>query len=78
MIVLPVLTWLLLRGVMRDGRLFASLIVMLSLPSATNATIMSYQFGGDEKLASAGVFMTTLLSVATIPLVMYTLFSVFA
>lgn len=78
MIVLPVLTWLLLRGVMRDGRLFASLIVMLAMPSATNATIMSYQFGGDEKLASAGVFVTTLLSVATIPLVMYTLFSVFA
>ena len=75
---LPVLTWLLLRGVMRDGRLFASLIVMLAMPSATNATIMSYQFGGDEKLASAGVFVTTLLSVATIPLVMYTLFSVFA
>lgn len=78
MIVLPVLTWLLLRGVMRDGRLFAALIVMLAMPSATNATIMSYQFGGDEKLASAGVFVTTLLSVATIPLVMYTLFSVFA
>ena len=78
MIVLPVLTWLLLRGVMRNGRLFASLIVMLAMPSATNATIMSYQFGGDEKLASAGVFVTTLLSVATIPLVMYTLFSVFA
>ena len=78
MIALPVLTWLLLRSVMRDGRLFASLIVMLSLPSATNATIMSYQFGGDEKLASAGVFVTTLLSVATIPLVMYTLFSDFA
>lgn len=78
MLVLPVLTWLALRGVMRDAKLFGVLIVMLSMPSATNATIMSYQFGGDEKLASAGVFVTTLLSVATIPLVMYTLFSVFA
>lgn len=78
MLVLPALAWLLLRGVMQDGRLFAALVVMLAMPSATNATIMSYQFGGDEKLASAGVFVTTLLSVATIPLVMYTLFSVFA
>ena len=78
MIVLPVLTWLALRGVMRDAKLFGVLIVMLSMPSATNATIMSYQFGGDEKLASAGVFVTTLLSVATIPLVMYLLFYVFA
>lgn len=76
LLVLPIAAWLLLHRVISDSAILGVLIVMLAMPAATNATIMSYEFGGDVNLASAGVFMTTLLSIVTIPAVMYLLFSV--
>ena len=47
---------------------------MLCMPSATNTAIISYEYGGDGELASSGVFLTTLLSVVSIPALMYLLF----
>ncbi len=78
LLILPALAWLTLRGVLRNESLLGVLVVMLAMPAATNATIMSYAFGGDEKLASTGVFVTTLLSVATIPVLMHLFFRVLA
>lgn len=75
MMILPFLGWLVLRLVLRDAFLLGVMSVILCMPAATNATIISYQYGGDEKLASAGVFLTTLLSVATIPAMMWFLFT---
>ena len=44
------------------------------MPIATNTTILSYQYGVDETVASSGVFISTLLSLLTIPLMMKLLF----
>ena len=41
---------------------------------ATNTTILSYQYGSDESVASAGVFVSTLACMLTIPLMMQLLF----
>ena len=49
-------------------------VVMWSLPVATNATMLAIQYEGDEFLASKGVFVTTLLSVITIPCLLCILF----
>lgn len=75
MIVLPLLGWCILRLVLHDESLLGVTTVILAMPTATNATIISYRYGGDEKLASAGVFLTTLLSVLTIPFMMWVLFT---
>ena len=50
------------------------LTVLLCMPIATNTTILSYQYGADETAASSGVFVSTLLSLLTIPLMMQLLF----
>ncbi len=42
--------------------------VIAGMPCAVFAVILSQEYGGDEKTASIGVFVTTLLSFATIPL----------
>ena len=74
MLVMPLLFGLVLKQFMKDQVMLSVSLILLSMPSGTNATIMSYRFGADEKMASAGVFLTTLLSVGTVPLIMSILF----
>ncbi len=74
LLLLPIAGWFVLRLFITDKVLLGVFVVTLAMPSATNATIISYQYGGDEKMASSGVFLTTLFSVATIPFVMWLLF----
>ena len=73
LLVIPVLSWLLLRLFVSDPLTLGILIVLSAMPTASNATMLSMEYGGNEKLASKGIFLTTLLSVATIPLIMYLL-----
>ncbi len=70
----PVLVWLLLRQFVRDVLVLRVMVLMAAMPSATNATMLSLQFGGNEKVASRGVFLSTLFSFATVPLLVWLLF----
>ena len=49
-------------------------IVALCMPTATNATNISYLYGGNHELASSGVMLSTLLSMVTMPVLMQLLF----
>jgi len=46
-----------------------SLILLSATPVATNTTMLAIEYGGDMKLASKGIFFTTLLCMLTIPLI---------
>lgn len=45
------------------------LTVLAAMPAATNATLLCIEYKGNEKLASTGVCLSTLLSLFTIPLI---------
>jgi len=47
--------------------------VSAGLPAGTMIVMMVARYGGDTKESSVGVFLTTLFSVATIPLMVYIL-----
>lgn len=69
LLVLPVLVWLLFKPFLPQGDIIGQILVVLSgMPVATNATMLSVEYGGDSKLVSQGIFFTTVLSVITIPL----------
>lgn len=74
LIVVPLLAFAVLRPILKNELMLGVSIVTLCMPVATNTTIISYQQHADDKLASSGVFVTTLLSVITLPLMMYLLF----
>ncbi len=74
LVVFPLIFWFVLHFIIKDQVVLGIITVIVSMPAATNATIISYQFGGDEKLASSGVFLTTLFSAVTVPLLMGILF----
>jgi len=53
----------------KDPMLLGLITVMTSMPVAVNTTLLCNQYGGNERLGSSGVFLTTILCVGTIPLV---------
>ena len=44
---------------------------MISMPVGSSAVLFTNKYGGDSGLAAKTIFMTTLISVFTIPLVVY-------
>lgn len=77
LIIVPILTWLVLRMFITNQLMLGVLVVLSGMPTATNATMLSLEYGANEKYASTTVFVTTLLSVATIPLLVFMFFSNF-
>ncbi|NLA87045.1 MAG: AEC family transporter [Clostridiales bacterium] len=70
LLVIPILTWLILRLFVTNQLMLGVLVALSAMPTATNATMLSMEYGGNEQLASKGVFLTTLFSVATMPLLL--------
>lgn len=74
LVILPVCAYFLLRALGVDSMLLGVIVVVLCIPSATNATNIAYLYGGNHELASSGVMLSTLLSMVTMPLLMHVLF----
>ncbi|MEG1850051.1 MAG: AEC family transporter, partial [Oscillospiraceae bacterium] len=75
LLLLPALVFFALRGAINDPVLLGVAVLLTGMPVATNATMLCVQYGGNDELASVGVFLTTLLSVGTIPLLFSLLLS---
>ena len=69
----PVLIWAVMGLFTKDPTLLGVYTVLAAMPVATFATMLSIRYGGNERLTSRTVFVTTVLSVATIPLVCWML-----
>ena len=69
LLLVPLLAWQMLALILPDGDIIGRILVVLSgMPVATNATMLSVEYGGDNKLVSQGIFFTTVLSVGSVPL----------
>lgn len=75
LIAVPLITWLVLRLLIDDPLMLGVLVVLAGMPTATSATMICMEYGGNERLASKGVFITTLFSLITIPLLAIMLFA---
>ena len=68
LLVIPCIVFLCLRSFVTDTMLLGVVVVLMAMPIATNFTMLSAQYDRDQTLAAASIFMTTLLSVITIPI----------
>ena len=68
LLAIPLLTWLILRLFITNEIMLGVLVVLSGMPSATNTTMISMEYGGNDRLASKAVFITTLLSLGSIQL----------
>lgn len=75
LLAMPLLIFLLLGPLTPKGDIMAQILVILSgMPVATNATMLSIEYGGNIKLVSQGIFFSTVFSVLTIPLLVFLLY----
>ena len=70
-IVMPILSWLVFRQFVTDELMLGLLIILSGMPIAAAVAMISIEYGGDGRIASSGIFLTTLISGATIPLMVY-------
>ena len=69
LLILPLLTYFIFGLFVKDNSLLLGVAVVIAgMPVATNGTMLCLEYGADEKLMAQGTFITTLLSVITIPL----------
>jgi len=73
LIVIPVVTWLVLRLLITDELMLGVLVVLSAMPTAAIVAMFAIEYDGDQRAASGGIFLTTLLSCATVPLIVYLL-----
>ncbi len=69
LLVVPVAGLLLIRQFVSNEAILILCMVVLSTPAGSMTAMMAQQYDGNFKLASKGVALTTLLSVATMPVV---------
>ena len=74
LLILPVAVFFALKGVVTNELMLGITVIIMAMPVATNTTMLCAQYDGDSVTAAKGVFLSTLLSVGTIPLLMWLLF----
>lgn len=69
LLAVPFLVWLVLRFMISDEVVLGVAVLLFAMPTATNSTMLTLQYGGNYSLASSSVFVSTLLSLITIPVI---------
>ncbi|MCR4650919.1 MAG: AEC family transporter [Lachnospiraceae bacterium] len=66
--VFPLLIYPLMKLLIKDEFILHFSFIMLIMPVANSSVLYAKQYGSDEDMAAKAVFMSTLLSIVTIPL----------
>jgi len=72
-IIVPVIVWGILRLFVRDTLILGVMTVLLLMPVANNSVLFATMFEKDEQLAAKTVFISTVFSIVTVPLMLYIL-----
>ncbi len=68
LLITPVIIGLVFQPFVPAGLLLSICIVISGMPVATNGTMLCYQYGGNSRVMAQGTFVTTVLALASIPL----------
>ncbi|RKD94654.1 AEC family transporter [Halopiger aswanensis] len=63
---MPAIAWLVFSVLAVDATTLTATVVMLGTPSAVSTFVFATELGGDKEFASLNVFLTTLVSIATL------------
>jgi len=66
---IPIITLLLIRPFVSDPLLLGVPVLLAAMPVAANTVLLAEEYGVNSELASKGVFLSTVLSIMTIPVI---------
>lgn len=69
LLVIPIIVLLIIRFFTSDPLLIGVSVLLAAMPVAANTVLLSEEYGVNAELASKGVFISTLLSLVTIPVI---------
>ena len=69
----PLLLWGILHFFVTEPVMLGVTVILCGMPGASNVTMICHEYGGDAQLSAAGVLISTVLSLATIPLLAWLL-----
>lgn len=70
LLLLPVIVLMVLKLLDFEGYMISIPVLLTAMPAAANTSILASRYGGDVKLASKATFLSTLLSILTIPIIL--------
>ena len=70
LVAIPVVLLLLLRLLPLEPDAFETAAVVAAMPAASSSVLVARQYGGDYEFAGQAIIITTVLSLATIPLLL--------
>lgn len=70
-IILPIIAYPIVAFFIKDTYLLGITFIVIAMPVANSAVLFATEYEGDVKLAAKTVFITTLVSVVTIPTLVY-------
>ena len=73
LILCPVAVWAVMRLFTDNAMMLGTLVIIAACPTAMILTVLCLQYDRDESLASKTIFLSTVFSAATIPLVLWLL-----
>lgn len=73
LVVSPLIVWFVLRFFIADPIILGTIVILAACPSAVICTIIGLQYGRDGVESSEEIFISTILSMITIPLLLYIL-----
>lgn len=70
-IVMPLIMWLIMRVFIHDDIMLGICTILMMMPVANISVMLANLHGHNEELAARGVFLTTLFSAVSVPLMLY-------
>jgi len=71
LIVIPIVVYLVMRPFVTDDLVLGILVIISAMPTAAIAAMFAIEYRNNESTGSGGVFLTTLFSGITIPLIVH-------
>lgn len=68
LLIAPVLTWLILRNIIQDPMYMTLMVLIAAMPTATTVGVFAERFNNNALLCSKVIFLSTMFSIVTIPL----------
>ncbi len=70
-IALPLVFWLIMKQFVTHPVLAPTLLILCCMPVANTTALFATEYHGNEKLASQSIFLTTLFSLISLPLILF-------
>lgn len=70
-VIIPLLTWLVLRNFITNELILGVTVIVIAMPAATSTVLFANIYHKNTELAAKSVFITTLASLITIPIIAF-------